>query len=73
MNESSDEQAMSSSTAKVVAEADADDISLLADFFDFLKHNKKWWLIPLLLSLAVIGLLATVGGSALGPFIYPMV
>lgn len=56
----------------IESEADEGDISLVADFVDFIKHNKKWWLIPLLLSLALVGLLASAGGSALGPFIYPM-
>lgn len=58
--------------SRIVQEADEADVSLAADFVDFIKHNKKWWLVPLLLSLAVVGLLATVGGSALGPFVYPM-
>ena len=57
---------------RIAQEADEGDVSLMADFVAFIKYNKKWWLIPLLVSLAVIGLLATVGGSALGPFIYPM-
>ena len=27
---------------------------LLRDFWDFLKSNKKWWLVPLLFSLILI-------------------
>lgn len=59
--------------ARIRREADEKDVSLLVDFVDFLKTSKKWWLIPLLIALAVIGLLATVGGSAIGPFMYPMI
>lgn len=59
--------------ARIQREADEKDVSLLVDFVDFLKTSKKWWLIPLLIALAVIGLLATVGGSAIGPFMYPMI
>lgn len=73
MSESPDPPKDTQNASRIAAEADTADISLLSDFISFLKHNKKWWLIPLLLSLAIIGLLAAAGGSALGPFIYPMI
>ncbi len=44
--------------------------SLLREFWDFLKHNKKWWLLPILISLLILGLLAILGGTSLAPFIY---
>ncbi|NMB75680.1 MAG: hypothetical protein GYA21_11200 [Myxococcales bacterium] len=46
--------------------------SLIAEFFDFLRHNKKWWLIPLLIVLLVLGTLMIVGGSGAAPFIYAL-
>ncbi len=46
--------------------------SLLAEFGDFLVHNKKWWLTPIVLVLAMVGLLVTLSTSAVAPFIYPM-
>jgi len=43
----------------------------LIEFWGFLKHNKKWWLLPLVLVMLVIGaLLVFAHGSALAPFIY---
>lgn len=45
---------------------------LVKDFLAFLGENKKWWLLPLLFVLLVVGLLVVVGGTALGPFIYPL-
>lgn len=45
---------------------------LIADFWDFLKHNKKWWLTPILLALLLIGGLVLLSSSALAPFIYPL-
>lgn len=46
-------------------------VGLLAEFWLFLKHNKKWWLLPLLLALLLLGLLVILSGSGLAPFIYP--
>lgn len=45
---------------------------LLAEFWDFFIHNKKWWLTPIVLVLLLFGLLVILAGSsALTPFIYP--
>lgn len=46
--------------------------SLVAEFFDFLKHNKKWWLLPILLMIAVFGLLIALASSGVAPFIYTL-
>ena len=51
---------------------DAPTPGLLQDFWDFLKHNKKWWLLPLLLSLLVLGLLVVLSGTGLSPLMYPL-
>jgi hypothetical protein len=45
---------------------------LLIEFWLFLKHNKKWWLLPILIVLLLLGLLVLLGGSGLAPFIYPL-
>ena len=47
-------------------------LPLHKEFFLFLKENKKWWLIPILLVLALMGLLVALSGSAVAPFIYPL-
>ena len=46
--------------------------SLPAEFWYFLKHNKKWWLLPILIVIVLLGILVLVGGSGLAPFIYPL-
>ena len=54
-------------------EAGAGRTNLATEFWDFLKHNKKWWLIPILLTGAIIGLVAVLASNpAAAPFIYPM-
>jgi hypothetical protein len=44
--------------------------SLIGEFIDFLKFNKKWWLLPILLVLALLGLLIVLAATGAAPFIY---
>ena len=44
---------------------------LLAEFWDFLIHNKKWWLTPIIIVLLLATALILLSGTAVGPFIYP--
>lgn len=46
--------------------------SFIAELFDFLLHNKKWWLTPIVLVLLLMGLLMVLGSSVAAPFIYPL-
>jgi hypothetical protein len=46
--------------------------SLAGEFWYFLKQNKKWWLTPIILSLALLGALVILGGSGVAPFIYTL-
>lgn len=45
---------------------------IVAEFVDFLKHNKKWWLLPILLVMAFVGILVALGSSGAAPFIYTL-
>lgn len=45
---------------------------LIAEFVDFLKHSKKWWLTPIIVVLLLIGLLIFLSGTAAAPFIYTL-
>ncbi len=48
-------------------------ISILKEFWDFLKVRKKWWLAPMLIVLVLLGLLIIVTEkSAVAPFIYTL-
>jgi Family of unknown function (DUF5989) len=44
----------------------------VSEWWSFLKHNKKWWLLPLLTILIAFGMLIVLGGTAAGPFIYSL-
>ncbi len=46
---------------------------LLGELWDFLKVRKKWWLLPTIILLVIMGLLIIFGqSSALSPFIYAL-
>ena len=48
-------------------------LSILREFWDFLRVRKKWWLAPVLIILVLLGLILVVTeGSALAPFIYSL-
>ena len=46
--------------------------NLLTELWAFLKQNKKWWLIPILVVLLLFGLLIVLSGTSLAPFIYTL-
>ena len=49
-------------------------ITLLAEFWQFLKQRKKYWLMPIVIMLMLLGLLLVLTASAgpLAPFIYTL-
>lgn len=45
--------------------------SLVRELWSFMKARKKWWLMPLILLMLLVGtLLVFAKGSVLAPFIY---
>lgn len=47
-------------------------ISTIREIFGFLRARKKYWLGPIIILLALFGVLIVLGEtSGLGPFIYP--
>jgi Family of unknown function (DUF5989) len=48
-------------------------LSIMSELWDYLKVRKKWWLVPIVLFLLIIGImLILVEGSAVAPFIYTL-
>ena len=48
-------------------------LSIISEFWDFLKTRKKWWLGPIVLIMLLMGLLIVLTeGSAVAPFIYTL-
>lgn len=44
--------------------------SIVSEFWQFLKYNKKWWLLPIVIVLLLFGVLVFLAGSSAAPFIY---
>ena len=48
-------------------------LSIFAEFWEFLKSRKKWWLGPIVFLLLMMSLLIIMTeGSAVAPFIYTL-
>lgn len=45
---------------------------LVKEFFLFLRHNKKYWMIPLLVAFLLLAALLILGGTSIAPFIYTL-
>ncbi|MCF8033696.1 MAG: DUF5989 family protein [Desulfarculaceae bacterium] len=48
-------------------------LSIMAEFWEFLRVRKKFWLLPIVLVLGLLGaLIVLTQGSAVAPFIYTL-
>jgi hypothetical protein len=48
-------------------------ISFLQEFWAFLRTRKKYWLLPVIITMAIFGgLIVLSQGSAVAPFIYTL-
>ena len=68
---------MSESTSKIPSDfekaaANAQSESLVSEFWAFLAQNKKWWLLPIVIVMLLLGMLIMLSGTAAAPFIYTL-
>lgn len=48
-------------------------MGLVAELWAFMKVRKKWWLLPIIIMLFLVGILIVFGSSSsLSPFIYAL-
>ncbi len=48
-------------------------LEILAEFWEFLKYRKKYWLAPIIIMLVLLSaLILLTEGSALAPFVYTL-
>jgi hypothetical protein len=45
---------------------------LLAELWEFVSQNKKWWLLPIVLILLLLAGLIFLSGTGAAPFIYTL-
>ena len=69
------------SQPKVDRQKDADDFARLVDqkspgmiseFWGMLRHNKKWWLAPIIVVSLILGVLILLLGTPVAPLIYTL-
>jgi hypothetical protein len=46
--------------------------TFLGEFWRFLRENRKWWLVPIILTLLLVAVLVVVAGSGAGPLMYTL-
>lgn len=46
--------------------------SFFRELVMFIKHNKKWYLIPIIVSILLFGILVALGSTGAAPFIYTL-
>jgi len=44
----------------------------LRELLQFKRHNKKWYLIPIVVSILALGVLIALGSTGAAPFIYTL-
>jgi hypothetical protein len=63
---------MTKTPADDFEKAAADQPSLIREFLEFLGQNKKWWMLPILLVMLLLGILIFLSSTAVAPFIYTL-
>jgi hypothetical protein len=45
---------------------------LLAELWGFLRHNRKWWVAPIILAMLAVSAFLVLGSGLAAPFIYTL-
>ncbi len=72
MNQQQEASESQSREEQFAKQAEQQHTGIVREFIDFLRYNKKWWLIPIIVVLLVVGLLVILGGTGAAPFIYTL-
>ena len=46
--------------------------TIFSEFYAFLRHNKAYWMVPIVVVLLLLAALLVFGGSSAAPFIYTL-
>lgn len=46
--------------------------SMFAEIWQFIIENKAWWMVPIVVTLAAVGVLVVLAGTGFAPFIYTL-
>ena len=72
-----DEKQSKQSTKKDIGEgfarlAEGRQAGLIREYWGFIRHTGKYWMIPLFLLLGLVAALAVLAGTSAAPFIYAL-
>ena len=59
-------------TSQFAEQAGQQSVGIVREFWDFLRYNKKWWLLPILIVLLLVAGLVLLSGTTAAPFIYTL-
>jgi len=71
-NDSSSDRVLASERDEFARVADQRSGSFLQEFWEFARHNKKWWMTPIFVIVVLVGALVLLGGSGGGSFVYSL-
>ena len=54
------------------AQASQPSRGMIREFLDFLRTTKKWWLLPLIVVLLLLGVFIFLGSTGAAPFVYAL-
>jgi hypothetical protein len=46
--------------------------TFVSELWQFVSHNRRWWMIPILVAVLLFGILLVLGGTGIAPFIYTL-
>jgi Family of unknown function (DUF5989) len=53
-------------------EGENESLSIVGEFWYFIRENKAWWMVPILISLGLVGVLVLLSATGAAPFIYTL-
>jgi hypothetical protein len=59
-------------TGDFASEAERGNAGLLREIWELIRFNKKWWLVPVIVALLVVGAVLLLSTGAAAPFLYPL-
>lgn len=54
------------------AAQERDNRGVAAEFWGFLRENRKWWLLPMIVLFLLLGLLIVLAQTGFAPFVYTL-
>ena len=59
-------------TGEFARQAELKQAGFLAEMWEFITNNKKWWLTPIIVVMLLVGVLIALSGTAAAPFVYTL-